>query len=215
MKKHNISIGDRFGRLTVVGMVKNKRNTTVMVCKCECGKEKTYEPSNLALGKTNSCGCLQKEIIRNYLSKRNEYAFIEDYVIGKTSDGTEFFIDKADYERVSPYCWCRQKNGYIVTDSSIIGRVSMHRFLMNPPADKVVDHINHNKADNRRRNLRVCTTAENSRNRLAPPKGICAKHNKNNTYYSVYLRGKYYGNFKDYEKAIEKRNEVWEQIKND
>ena len=213
--KHNISIGEKFGRLTVIGTVKNKRNATKMVCRCECGKEKVCEPSNLVLGKTKSCGCLQKEIVRKSLSKRNEYTFVENYVVGKTSDGTEFLIDKEDYEKVSPFCWCKQKNGYIVTDSSVIGRTSLHRFLMKPSGDKVVDHINHNRTDNRRANLRVCTVAENNRNRLIPPSGITTKRTGEHTYYSVFLRGKYYGNFKDYQKAIAKRNEVWEQIKND
>lgn len=40
----------------------------------------------------------------------------------------------------------------------------LHRFLMNPSDDMVVDHINHNKLDNRRENLRVCTAHQNSMN---------------------------------------------------
>jgi hypothetical protein len=41
----------------------------------------------------------------------------------------------------------------------------MHRLIMNPPAGKVVDHINRIRCDNRRDNLRVCDQAENLRNR--------------------------------------------------
>jgi hypothetical protein len=37
----------------------------------------------------------------------------------------------------------------------------MHRQVTEPPKGMVVDHINHNKLDNRRANLRVCTRREN------------------------------------------------------
>lgn len=44
-------------------------------------------------------------------------------------------------------------------------QVLLHRYIMNPGADMVVDHINHNSLDNRIENLRVCTMGENSQNR--------------------------------------------------
>jgi hypothetical protein len=37
----------------------------------------------------------------------------------------------------------------------------LHRLIMSPPKGMEVDHVNGNKADNRRENLRVCTHAEN------------------------------------------------------
>ena len=40
----------------------------------------------------------------------------------------------------------------------------LHRFIMNAPKGKVVDHINHNKLDNRKCNLRVCTQSQNTMN---------------------------------------------------
>jgi len=52
------------------------------------------------------------------------------------------------------------------------GSVQLHRFLMDPPSDMVVDHINGDTLDNRRSNLRICTRIENFRNR---------KRSKNNT----------------------------------
>lgn len=53
------------------------------------------------------------------------------------------------------------------------------RAIMRPDADHLVDHRDRNSTDNRRPNLRVCTNAENSRNRVSPksrgqnlPKGV-------------------------------------------
>ena len=45
----------------------------------------------------------------------------------------------------------------------------LHRFLLNPPPDMVVDHINHNGLDNRRCNIRIVTQAVNMQNRSGPP----------------------------------------------
>jgi hypothetical protein len=43
--------------------------------------------------------------------------------------------------------------------------ILMHREIMRPRPGMVVDHIDHNGVHNRQSNLRVCTSAENQRNR--------------------------------------------------
>ena len=77
-------------------------------------------------------------------------------------------VDDSDYEELMRYRWHANSYGYAVCslfNKSKETRLFMHRVIMNPPADMQVDHINGNKLDNRRSNLRVCTRAENSKNR--------------------------------------------------
>ena len=77
-------------------------------------------------------------------------------------------VDAEDYERLSKYKWHTLKNrrNYYAKRRGPHRMVSMHRVILNAPAGLVVDHINHNGLDNRKSNLRLCTAAENSRNRL-------------------------------------------------
>jgi len=61
------------------------------------------------------------------------------------------------------------QNGYAAAD---IGghRVYLHRWIMGSPATKHVDHINGDKLDNRRSNLRIVTASENPHNQTKPTK---------------------------------------------
>jgi hypothetical protein len=86
-------------------------------------------------------------------------------------------------------------------------RTFFHRAILQPPAGMVVDHINGNGLDNRRSNLRVCTHAENLRNR--PPhkgsasrfKGISRHRNKWQAYVSMEKKHYYLGLFETEESA--------------
>jgi hypothetical protein len=78
-------------------------------------------------------------------------------------------VDDEDFDELNKYNWCLNNNyvGRRVTTGfwkSTI--VYMHNFLMKTPKGKDTDHINRNKLDNRRENLRVCTRADNNRNTL-------------------------------------------------
>ena len=42
----------------------------------------------------------------------------------------------------------------------------MHRFLLNPKKNEIVDHINHNRVDNRLFNLRICNAGINGHNQI-------------------------------------------------
>lgn len=93
------------------------------------------------------------------------------------TQGKFAIVSDADYKRLSKYKWHahRDKNGILFYAERYDKKrkphiVKMHREIMKPPKGLVVDHRNGDGLDNRRSNLRVCTTAENneySRKRLA------------------------------------------------
>ena len=83
------------------------------------------------------------------------------------------------------------------------GRVFyLHHYICPPIKGMVTDHINRNRLDNRRENLRRVTQSENLRN-TAPRKGRELKHiYKSKNGWKVEKNGVYYGYRKTYEEAI-------------
>lgn len=80
-------------------------------------------------------------------------------------------VDEADYELISQFRWCRQPTGYAARlEWHGIGNKQtmtyLHRTVLGlvPGDGKEADHINRDRLDNRRGNLRVCTHAENLQN---------------------------------------------------
>ena len=129
-------------------------------------------------------GCDNEHLARGYCSKHykqfkrhgkilertrydvNEIIIKENYAEiilynNKNEESGKALIDIEDIEKVKQYKWFLNSNDYVVNNK--IG--SLHRFIMNPPDDMVVDHINHNKFDNRKENLRICTHQENDWNK--------------------------------------------------
>jgi hypothetical protein len=79
--------------------------------------------------------------------------------------GKAAMVDAADFAWLNKHKW-HAMHGSSYARSTIDGKsVFMHRLIMNAPAGLVVDHWNGNIWDNRRSNLRICTQAENLRNK--------------------------------------------------
>lgn len=66
--KRNL-IGQKFGRLTVVEQDSNDLKYWYCICDCGSGIIKRVYENNLLKGKTQSCGCLHKEKVRDSLLK--------------------------------------------------------------------------------------------------------------------------------------------------
>lgn len=83
-------------------------------------------------------------------------------------------IDAQDYGHLSRVRWYLSPDGYVVrhvTDEN--GRkvtIRLHRVVNGTPESMVTDHINGNKLDNRRGNLRSATPSQNNANSRARPR---------------------------------------------
>lgn len=150
--------GQRFGKLVVVGASENKRwRSKWWICKCDCGREHEVVSSSLKNGNTTSC----TKCLENIWTFSGNVAECE--ISRKSGNKITFTIDIDDYERVSKHNWNVGSGNYI---KSWINKkyIKLHRFIMNAPDGMNVDHINHNKLDNRKSQLRVCTFEQNLMN---------------------------------------------------
>jgi hypothetical protein len=58
----SIAVGQRFGRLVVTGLFREKQR--MASCNCDCGGTLNTRVQTLAAGKATSCGCVRKEKLR-------------------------------------------------------------------------------------------------------------------------------------------------------
>lgn len=131
---------------------------------------------------------------KQMLDRQKEYIYIEasDYeeegLAMLSVNGEYFYIDLEDYDEVYKHSWNTScKDGY-VRRTGRKGKqsyyVSLCRFLVNAPNDKLVDHRDGDILNNRKSNLRVCTKAQNNFNRKIQDsntsgyKGVIKKDNK-------------------------------------
>jgi len=98
--------------------------------------------------------------INNHIFKGNK-CFIELQYKDKSISGYTI-IDKEDADRVLKKRWSLEKGKGYVRSCLNKKQVKLHNFILGV---KGLDHINQNKLDNRKKNLRVATLSENNHNR--------------------------------------------------
>lgn len=92
------------------------------------------------------------------------------------TQGKTTIVDDEDFEMLNQFKWYYHRDwrsphrGYAVRNSLYIKgekrhQIVMHRLILNAPPGIEVDHINRNTLDNRRINLRLCSTKQNLFNR--------------------------------------------------
>lgn len=115
-----------------------------------------------------------------------------------------FIIDESDYERIKRFKWFYTSDGYAKT--TINGYdVGLHRIVLQVLGKIFVDHINNNKQDNRKCNLRIATVQQNSCNIKIKNKDKfrCVYKRGNSIYVDLKHKGKkyHYSHFNSEEQA--------------
>lgn len=67
--------GHRYGRLLVLSRAENRNGDIIWICHCDCGKEVEVLGESLQSGRTQSCGCLQRDRAKAQLIDRTGRRF--------------------------------------------------------------------------------------------------------------------------------------------
>lgn len=222
--------GRVFGRLTVLEQAEDYVDATGRhydrwLCECCCSEhnKKIIRGSELRGGHTVSCGCFSREILSLSNKKYNEWldeVFFDEhgkYKIGITiNTQRKFYVDVEDFDVLKKYCWC---------ECQVQGKQYSLLKAYDPATKKVVrmskilgcigyDHADRDPFNNRRYNLRLCTTCENSRNirvRINNTSGFTGvSWNKNHQKWMARITDKvhhviYLGSFDNKDDAIKTR----------
>lgn len=156
--------GQRNNRLTVISNSGEyfSDGSVLWNCQCDCGN--VVKLTSWQFRKAVSCGCYKANKDRKYntYEKHGVCTLIFD------SKGNYTIVDTELLPTLKKYYWFQESTGgYFVSVTNTKGkRIRLHNFVYgNIPDGYEVDHKNRKKYDNRRRNLRLATRAENNINR--------------------------------------------------
>ena len=117
------------------------------------------------------------------------------------TQGKVALVDDEDFEEISKYKWHVNNDGYATRNYWLNQKcytIRLHRLITKAKSGDEVDHINLNKLDDRKSNLRICSLSENRRNRTIKQnntsgyKGIsfCPEKKKNQWSSRIGINGK-------------------------
>lgn len=124
----------------------------------------------------------------------------------KLTKGKIAIVDDEDFEWISQFRWHYMNAGYAARrewnkNDKTSTIVLMHRKILNTPVGMDTDHINGNRLDNRKINLRICTRSQNNLNKIREKrnksgyKGVVWIPEKK--LWKVHVAGRYVGKFKN------------------
>lgn len=154
-------IGNKYGRLKVIGFngKSKKGHCSLWYCECICGNKKTIRSTNLKSGHAKSCGCFQSESTKKRSTKHG-------HTIGHKSSPTY-----AAWATMKQRCDNKHKVGYNYYGGRGISYCDewgdFKAFLKDmgeAPKGMEIDRINNNKGYSKK-NCRWATKTTNRRNK--------------------------------------------------
>jgi hypothetical protein len=226
--------GEKFGSLTVISFSHTEHSHSHWNCVCDCGEDVTKSISYLKGSKYKMCNKCRSKILSDKIvkkekpvvdkkspgqKKQNTYCEMGDYTI----INGDIIVDTEDVEFI------KSLNRYVSKSSGgypLIfvnnGWFFIHRLLMGLPQkyDKetkiIVDHINGNRLDCRKQNMRICHKEKNPINcktyksNTSGVKGVSWMKKLSKYQASICVNGKsiYLGVHSDINDAIAARKEA-------
>jgi len=152
---------------------------------------------------------------------KNEILVYDDYckIIIRNKHGRcigQAIIDREDYFKVTNIKWTITNTGYATGHNPETNQtVLLHNHLITRKKGLVVDHINRNKMDNRKENLRLVTYSENMMNRFLDKRNTSGatgvywyKNRKRWVAEMRYEKQRFYcGSSEDFTEAVKMRQE--------
>lgn len=124
--KHSISIGDKFGRLTVLYRIDDKvysdgKRYAMFHCLCGCGCQIDVLGISLQDGSTKSCGCLLKEVNSKKVVDLTGEKIGLWTVLGRADD----IVEKNGRRRVAWKCRCECGAEKVIRGNALTGGKSL------------------------------------------------------------------------------------------
>lgn len=131
--------------------------------------------------------------------------------------GAIALVDDEDLQSIAQYKWYLSSHGYAVRTIHVSGNKkdgvvqrgeAMHRVVMKAVKGQQIDHINRNRLDNRKSNLRFCSSMENTWNRSSakPSSGYVGVRKETANVWAARLAHKTLGYYSSAEKAAQARD---------
>lgn len=218
--------------LTIIGIShKDSKSNLYVNVECNCGNKKTVRFNHFKNGGVKSCGCIRKEVAQENLvlariaaKKFNQFILTEKEALVILPNENIMICDIEDWNIFMQHHWSISTWGYARTTLPNNKTVNFHVMLLayygiHPDPGLITDHINRNKLDNRKCNLRIankrCNTFNTGEfsNNTSGRKGVFARKDGK---YEVYISKTpgsydYAGRYDSFEEACVVRSNLENQ----